>query len=269
MGTVQNRKVSGQGAVVTYTLIRKQVKNINLSVKSNGEVIVSAHRRVPEDYIDDFVRSKIPFIMRAMERLKEQADKRESDAIRFADGESVPYLGESLRLAVRRSDRKLAPQWIGQLQSGELMDLSRNPGGEAVFRKDGCLYIYADRPQEPEYVCRLYEAWQKIQAERLCTEVSRRYYPYFEPLGIPFPLIKIRKMKSRWGSCIPAKHKITFNSELLAQPLESVEYVVVHEFAHFVHPDHSKEFYAFVAQILPDYRERREKLKMHRQTVFQ
>ena len=73
MGTVQNRKVSGQGAVVTYTLIRKQVKNINLSVKSNGEVIVSAHRRVPEDYIDDFVRSKIPFIMRAMERLKEQA----------------------------------------------------------------------------------------------------------------------------------------------------------------------------------------------------
>lgn len=59
---------------------------------------------------------------------------------------------------------------------------------------------------------------------------------------------------------MPGKHKITFNSLLLEKPLESIEYVVVHEFAHFIHPDHSKAFYAFVGQILPDWKERREKL---------
>ena len=53
---------------------------------------------------------------------------------------------------------------------------------------------------------------------------------------------------------MPGKHKITFNSLLLEKPLESIEYVVVHEFAHFIHPDHSKAFYAFVGQILPDWK---------------
>lgn len=68
-------------------------------------------------------------------------------------------------------------------------------------------------------------------------------------------------MSSRWGSCIPGKQKVTFNSLLLEKPLESIEYVVVHEFSHFIHPDHSRAFYDFVARILPDWKNRKEGLR--------
>lgn len=43
-------------------------------------------------------------------------------------------------------------------------------------------------------------------------------------------------------------------------PKEAIEYVVVHEFAHFAHPDHSRAFWALVAEIMPDYKERKKLL---------
>ena len=77
----------------------------------------------------------------------------------------------------------------------------------------------------------------------------------------PFPTIKFRKMKSRWGSCQPQKNILTFNTLLLTKPFESIKYVVIHEFCHFIHPNHSKAFYAELEKHMPDYKIHRQKLK--------
>lgn len=66
----------------------------------------------------------------------------------------------------------------------------------------------------------------------------------------------------RWGSCHTVKNIITLNSRLIEVPKEAVEYVVLHEFAHFLQPNHSRAFYAVVERYMPDWRERRALLNM-------
>lgn len=92
--------------------------------------------------------------------------------------------------------------------------------------------------------------------------VSDGVFPRFAGvLGGQKPIIKVRDMRTRWGSCHPAKRQITLAARLALQPPEAVEYVVVHEYCHFVHPDHQAGFWALVASILPDWKARRALLR--------
>ena len=69
-------------------------------------------------------------------------------------------------------------------------------------------------------------------------------------------------MKSRWGSCLPGKGTITLNLRLMAYPLSCVEYVVLHELCHFVHPNHSPAFHALMTALMPDWKQRRQQLQL-------
>lgn len=242
----------------SYQLIRKNVKNINLRVKSDGSIVVSANPRVPKKQIDAFVRSEIPFIQKARARIAE--NQKNNAEQQLLTGEQIPYLGGTLFLQVAQADPRLVPTWIEEVQNGRITCFSRNTHGEALFCKDGCLYLYTSAPADTACKQQLYDSWQKIQTGLVCNQLSRQYYPVFEKLGVAYPEIRIRKMRSRWGSCIPGKQRITFNSLLLEKPLDSIAYVVVHEFSHFIHPNHSPAFYEFVEQILPDWKERKERL---------
>ena len=96
--------------------------------------------------------------------------------------------------------------------------------------------------------------------QKTFSEIIDWAYPQFIPYGAPYPVWTVRSMTSRWGSCQPQTGKITLNSKLIFYPKEAIEYVVVHEFAHFTHPDHSRAFWALVAEIMPDYKERKKLL---------
>ncbi|MBQ1955432.1 MAG: M48 family metallopeptidase [Clostridia bacterium] len=94
------------------------------------------------------------------------------------------------------------------------------------------------------------------------TEAVLKFFPLFDN-AFPFPEIHFKKMTSRWGSCVPAKNLITFNTALASVPKECAEYVVVHELCHFIHPNHSKSFYAEVEKHIPDWKERKKKLNSY------
>ena len=92
--------------------------------------------------------------------------------------------------------------------------------------------------------------------------VSERVFPRFEKvLGGKKPVLKVRDMRTRWGSCHPAKRQITLAARLALQPPQAIEYVVLHEYCHFVHPDHQAGFWALVESLLPDYKARRALLR--------
>lgn len=99
------------------------------------------------------------------------------------------------------------------------------------------------------------------QYQRFFKSLIDKYYPMFEPYGIKYPTLKVRDMKSRWGSCMPSKGVITLNKLLAAVPIECAEYVTVHELCHFFELNHSRKFYAWVEQFMPDWRARRNRLK--------
>lgn len=255
MNQTEQRTVTAAGVTVAYTIFRKNVKNINLRVKAGGIVNVSASPGVPVDYIDSFVRKEIPFILKTIEKIEDSGQQTRQR--QYVTGEQMPYLGGMLTLQLEQADRRLIPEWIAQAQRGEISCFSRNDIGDAVYIRDGRLYLYTTRPNDSYTSEQILYDWQKIQTGILCRQLSGKYYPFFELMGVAWPEIRIRRMTSRWGSCIPAKHKVTFNSMLLEKPLQGIEYVVVHEFAHFIHPNHSKAFYQLVGQVLPDWKERK------------
>lgn len=191
-GQPQKRTVSCEQGSITYLLTRKPVKNINIRVKSDGCVLVSANRKISLSELDELIRSRQVFILRALSKY------------------------EALR------NRRKEAESLGQYLNG---------GKKEVF------------PREILY--------------QVCQEI----YPLFRKYGVEYPEIKIRQMKSQWGSCRPNNKVITLNSRLLEVPREAIEYVVLHEFAHFIHPNHSKEFYRLIEQFMPDWKERKRLLE--------
>lgn len=86
------------------------------------------------------------------------------------------------------------------------------------------------------------------------------WYNLFEE-KIPTPNLKIRKMTSRWGVCNIKNKNVTLNLELSKYSGEALDYVIVHELSHFIHPNHSKEFWQLVSKYYPNYKEVRKSLK--------
>ena len=93
------------------------------------------------------------------------------------------------------------------------------------------------------------------------TNLCEIAYPYFGKKSVAFPQIKFRKMTSRWGSCHTKKGILTFNLNLMYAQKECIEYVVYHEFTHFLVPNHSAKFYDELSKVCPDWKQQRQKLK--------
>lgn len=102
----------------------------------------------------------------------------------------------------------------------------------------------------------------KAEALAHFTAMSDQVFPAFaEVLDDQKPTIKVRNMSSRWGVCCVSKRQITFALQLYNMPAAAQIYVVVHEYCHFLVPNHSRAFWAEVEKLLPDWKARRELLK--------
>ncbi len=86
------------------------------------------------------------------------------------------------------------------------------------------------------------------------------WYNKFEE-DIPVPNLKVRKMTSRWGVCNIKNHNVTLNSELSKYDIKALDYVIVHELSHFIHHNHSKDFWLLVGKYYPKYKEVRKYLR--------
>ena len=97
------------------------------------------------------------------------------------------------------------------------------------------------------------EKWLKKETKRIFTERLEYNYNLFDE-DIPFPKLKIRNMKTRWGVCNKRDNSVTLNSKLIKYSIHEIDYVIIHELSHFVHFDHSKEFWDEVRIYMPDYK---------------
>ena len=102
--------------------------------------------------------------------------------------------------------------------------------------------------------------WLNKQIKDLFLKRLDYYYNLFEE-NIPYPSLRIRKMKTRWGVCNTKLKVITLNSELLKYDITKLDYVVVHELSHLIHPNHSKNFWLVVSKYCPNYKKIRKELR--------
>ena len=104
------------------------------------------------------------------------------------------------------------------------------------------------------------DKWYKNQAKSLFLEHLDEQYHKFSR-RIPYPSLKIRKMTSRWGVCNIKNHNVTLNYNLSKYDICCLDYVIVHELSHFIHPNHSRDFWNLVGKYYPKYKECRKMLK--------
>ncbi len=102
--------------------------------------------------------------------------------------------------------------------------------------------------------------WLKKQTKKIFEERLEICYKLFEE-KIPYPKLKIRTMKTRWGVNHKLDSSITLNSKLIRYDERVIEYVIIHELSHFVHFDHSKYFWNTVEKYMPDYKKAVKTLK--------
>ncbi len=110
------------------------------------------------------------------------------------------------------------------------------------------------RQKETEGIPRLTMDEIRELAEKAMEDIPERVRHFAPIVGVTYGRITIRNQRSRWGSCT-SRGNLNFNCLLMLAPDEHRDYVVVHELCHRKHMDHSKEFWAEVERVLPDYRE--------------
>lgn len=102
--------------------------------------------------------------------------------------------------------------------------------------------------------------WYQKEMTRIFQEhLDNQYHRFIEK--IPYPKLKIRSMKTRWGVCNRKNITVTLNSKLMNYDEEKLDYVIIHELSHFVHFDHSKEFWNVVSKYCKDYKRIRKELR--------
>ncbi len=219
--------------VIEFELIRKPIKNINLYVKPDMGIVVSANEAVPFDYILEFVRSKARWLLKQVGHFKgvqpEQQLKKS-----YLSGESFKYLGKQYRLKVKESD-----------------------GLEGVRYYRGYIYLTVRDKENYDRKEKLIKDWYKTKATEKFQESLKRVYPIVAKYDILMPHIKMRLMKARWGSCLRDKKTILINSELIKAPKLCMDYVILHELIHFKYKNHDNDFYDFMTSLMPDWKQRK------------
>ncbi len=104
------------------------------------------------------------------------------------------------------------------------------------------------------------DKWYKKEATKLFKEHLDLCYNNFSR-KIPYPTLTIRKMTTRWGVCNTKDKRVTLNLELMKKPIYCLDYVIMHELSHLIHPDHSKDFWSLVEENCKDYKKIKKILK--------
>ena len=235
MDTTSQRILTAEGHEILFNLERKPVKNLNLRVRKDGSVWVSADAGVPCEEIDAFVAGKAPYILKALDHFHEMAQYRPQPK-QYVSGETFSILGRGLRLQVTQAakDSISADGVYIHLGVRDRSDTKKKRRIVSRFLDQQCRMVFGD--------------------------VMDALYPSFQKYGVQRPSLRIRDMETRWGSCLAKKGIITLNKRLLEAPRHCIEYVVMHELCHLVHPNHSRQFYAFLTMLMPDWKERKQYL---------
>ena len=220
---------------VTYTLTRKNVKNINMRIKSDGSICVSANSRVSVSYIESFLKSKEEFIFSAMKKIEESRCQSLDWGVEY--GKKLPMFGDECSVFLIPSVQNKA------------------------YKDHNALIIETVDTEDKRGICDcIVELYRDLIEDKITETFWDIYYRVFPEAKNP-PSIKFRKMVSMWGNCSPSKNTITFSVFLAALPMDCIEYVIYHEIVHLIHADHSKKFYDTLAIFLPDWSERKHKMR--------
>lgn len=214
-------------------IVRKKIKNLYLNVTLQGGIKISAPIRMPLSDIHAFIELKSSWIKKRQEKILKQNQNLGKN---YSDDEVHYFNGKPYKLKVIAHTAKP----MIHLNDEHLL-----------------LHIYAHADNLKKQT--VLEKWYGEQLKLKVHELVR----YWEvKMSVLVKQIKIRKMKTRWGSCSPHSQSIRINLELAKRSLACLEYIVVHELTHLLEPSHNKRFVRLMDAFLPDWKARKKELKI-------
>jgi hypothetical protein len=228
-------QLSVDGVDIPFTLVYAKRRTIGIQVHADGRVIVRAPQRLPYKHIEPFLIERAGWILRKQRELSERLHALPPPH-QFVSGETFVLLGREYHLHVFEQTRT------------------------RVRADHGRLIVGVPDVSDSKRVQRAIERYIRRHAQRIFSQRMRVCFTQVEGWGVRRPTLRLRTMKSRWGSCT-STGVITLNTRLLHIPISLIDYVILHELCHLREMNHSARFYALMAAVCPDYKARRQALK--------
>ncbi|MCD6238984.1 MAG: M48 family metallopeptidase [Thermotogae bacterium] len=206
-------------------VFRKNIKNFYLRVlPPDGRVRVSVPKRVSDEAIRLFIIKKYHWIKKHIKVFQEQEKPTKRE---YVSGESHYFKGKRYVLKINHANR---------------------PKIEIKNKKYICFYVpkHYTVQQRQNY----YEKWLRNELRK---ELEVLVPKWEKIIGVKANQVRIKKMKTRWGSCNPRAKRIWINLELIKKPGQLLEYVVVHELVHLIEKRHNKRFKEIMHKYLPQW----------------
>lgn len=245
-------------AGIQIEIERKKIKHTHLAVyPPDARVHVSAPEELDERDIRSYVAAKLVWIREQRRAILAQSRQTRRE---YVSGESIYALGKRYRLWVVETLPHAAKRGTPLAAKGGTQ-LAVKGGTEAPAEGiSACgtrltLRVRAGASQSRRG--RIVEAWQRALLEEC---VKGKMDTWCKRLGREQPLMEIRKMRTKWASCLRSKGKIAFNAALARVPPRCIEYVVVHELTHFEVANHSAAFVKLMDERLHRWRALRDEL---------
>ncbi len=208
-------------------IIRKSVKNLILKIRPNGEIEITAPKRLNEIYIKNFLERKKLWIERKLKEISERRTK----AISYETGEKIFYLGRECDFVLIKSDKNY------------------------VEKQEDKIILFTEHTENIKIKNELVNMWFREEGKKVFIPILEKYLAM---TGKKINKVTIKTLKSNWGSCNYRKGYINLNSEMMKRDIKFIEYVILHEIAHLEHPNHSRDFYDYIEKFMPDWKIRKK-----------
>ena len=207
---------------------RRKMKNIYLKVEKNADVVVSAPPRTPNYIIKKLVQENIDEIKLRRTNILKNGHTFKN----YVTGEKHYVFGKELTLEVRLGDKN-----------------------KVTLSNDKLLLSVKDKYQDREQI--VTRELRKVVYNK-CLEFLNKYEKL---MNVHVEQLRIKKMKTRWGTCNIEAKRIWINYELVKYPVECLEHTIVHELTHLLETNHTPRFYTLLGKYYPNYRENDKLIK--------
>lgn len=218
-------KVKYGTSVIRYSISRSSRKSLAIEVHPDLSIKVVAPAKATISEIQEKILKRAQWIRKQQyyfEQFLPRTPKRE-----YVSGETHYYLGRQYILRVRKSTEKLV-----KLKGGELI-------------------VNTVKTNDTNQIKQTLATWYYHHALKKFDESIINSINHFREYKMDKPKLVIRRMSRRWGSCTPNK-MIILNPEIIKAPSKCIDYVVIHELCHIIHPNHSQSFYDLQNKVMPD-----------------
>ena len=221
---------------LTVNIIRKEIKNIHLGVyPPQGSIRVSAPLETSNDKIRLLVISKLPWIKKQQKKFLNQ---KRQEKRKYVSGESHYLFGNKCRLKT----------------------INSTSIPKVVIKNKTTLELYISKKSSVKKRNLVFDKFYRKELEKIIPNLVKKWE---KNVGVTANDIRVKKMKTRWGSCNIEDKRVWLNLELAKKPRRCIGYVLLHELIHLIERNHSEKFIDILESIMPNWISIKDELNMY------